>query len=111
MVLEIDVQGAPDYRKPVTILFSYRADPDSGEAAPDTLVTNAHLQSLGPTFELVSGDSAWVDTLYAGETKTRSVVVRPLKRAEAYFCGVLSALVEAGLTIGAGDCVLIDTCP
>lgn len=111
MLLDLDVQGTPSYGKPVTISFSFRVDPNSGWTVPDTLITNAFVQSFTPNFELVSGDSAWVDTLYVGEVKTHSFVVRPLIQAEVYQCVVVTAFVEAGLTIGDNDCVLIDTCP
>lgn len=109
MLIEMDLQGVPTYMNPLTVSFTYQVDPESGWPTPDTLVANSYIQSLWPNFELVSGDSAWVDTLYVGDgDRTHSFVIRPLVRGARYNCVVVVAYLYDGLSIGANECLRID---
>jgi hypothetical protein len=110
MLIELRAVDSPQLGEPLQMSFTYQVLDASGWPLPDTLVVNSHIESLRPAFELVSGDSAWGDTLLVGErTRTHSFVIRPLVRGARYNCVAVGAYLYDGLSIGDNDCLLIDT--
>ncbi len=109
MLIEMSMQGAAVFGQPLHVSFTYQVDAESGWPTPDTLVASSYIESLWPNFELLAGDSAWVDTLFVGDTdRTHSFVIRPLVRGATYNCVLVGAYLYDGLSIGANECLLID---
>lgn len=109
MLIDIVVSGVPELLEPLTVSFTYRVDPESGWELPDTLIATSYVQAFRPMFELLSNDSTWTDTLYIDQSRTHSFVMRPLSRGAKFSCTLVSSRIDESLTIGASECVLIDT--
>jgi hypothetical protein len=107
MLLTVSAQGVPEVGRPLKVTLTYRVAEDSGWVFPDTLVANGYLRRFSPSFQLLSGDSVWVDTLYAATEVTRSYTLRPLKHGDYVHCVDVSAFVDSALTIGASACLFI----
>ena len=106
MIITMKVNGAPQYMKPVSVSFTYRVDPNELREIPDTVIASSSVKGL-PTFDVVSGDTAWVDTLAAVDTRTHTFVMRPRFHGTRIQCAGVFAFIDSALTIASGHCLEI----